>query len=151
MSLKLVQQIEARMKAQNFSVMGLETKAGLKPHAVRNILIGKSKRPSAVNLQAIADTLGCSIKELLSEPPISQEDAAGFSRNDILKMKYSELSNHDLMSEVVKIVDSLLRKKNVTIDQFFVCLQEVYLQSIQKDPGAVDVEFANWFVDLMTE
>lgn len=151
MSLKLAQQIEVRMKAQNISIMSLENKAGLKPHAVRNILTGKSKRPSAVNLQAIADTLGCSIKDLLSESPISQEEASGFSRDDILKMKYPELSNHNLIYEVVKVVDSLLRQKNVTVDQFFVCLQEVYLQSIQKDPRTVDREFATWFVDLMTE
>ncbi|MBP9829091.1 MAG: helix-turn-helix transcriptional regulator [Proteobacteria bacterium] len=149
--MKLAQQIEARMKAQNISIMGLENKAGLKPHAVRNILTGKSKRPSAINLQAIADTLGCSVKDLLSEPPIVQEKPAGFSRDDILEMKYAEFSNYNLIHEVVKTVDSLLRRKDVTTEQFFVCLKEVYLQSLQKDPNTVDQEFARWFVDLMVK
>lgn len=64
MNTSVAKQISVRMKAKNLSILMLEREAGLKNHAVRNILRGKSKRPSADILQAIADVLGCTVKEL---------------------------------------------------------------------------------------
>ncbi len=151
MSHKLAQQIEARMKVRNISIMSLENKAGLKPHAVRNILTGKSKRPSAVSLQAIADVLGCSVKDLLTTPPVLQEDTFCLSMEEILKTKYYQRSNQNLMSETVKVVESLLLHKDITVEQFLVYLKEVYIRSLQKDPRKVDQEFATWFINLMVE
>ena len=44
----LIKQSAMRMKALNISIRELENKAGLKTHAIRNILRGKSKSSNAV-------------------------------------------------------------------------------------------------------
>ena len=149
MEFTIAQQIEARMKARNISIMDLESKAGLKPHAVRNILTGKSKRPSAVNLQAIAEALECSVKDLLTSPCFLKERTLCSSLEKVLKTKCSKLSNHNLMFETVKVVESLLQQKDITVEQFFLCLKEVYVWSLQNDPSNVDQEFAKWFIGLI--
>ena len=51
----------------NISVHALEKKAKLKIHSIQNILTGRSKKPSAETLQAIASVLGTTVEKLLSE------------------------------------------------------------------------------------
>lgn len=144
----IAQQIDARMKAQNLSITSLEAKSGVKPHAVRNILTGKSKSPSAVNLQAIADVLGCSVKDLLATPAALQEKENHKSLEDLLK---EEHANSSLMEECVKVIEDRIQKlgKNITTAQFLTYVKEVYLHSLQKEPQQVNKEFAEWFIDLM--
>ena len=144
----IAQQIDARMKAQNLSIMSLEAKSGVKPHAVRNILTGKSKSPSAVNLQAIADVLGCSVKDLLATPAALQEKENHKSLEALLK---EEHANSSLMEECVKVIEDCIQKtkKNITTAQFLTCVKEVYLHSLQKEPHQVNKEFTEWFIDLM--
>ncbi|MEI6882517.1 MAG: helix-turn-helix transcriptional regulator [Bacteroidota bacterium] len=142
---------KSRMKRHNLSIGRTESKANLNPHAVRNILTGKSNQSSAVNLQKISDILGCSIKDLLSEPPILEDGATNFSIKKVLQTKYSEVPNRNLLSETIKVVESLIQKKDITIDQFFMYVKEVYIQSVQQDPTKVEKEFAAWFVGLDDE
>lgn len=146
---QIAQQIEARMKAHNLSIMDLEAKAGVKPHAVRNILTGKSKNPSAVNLQAIADVLGCSVKDLLTPPSVFQKEEVK-SLDDLLEEQHG---NSALMRECVAFIEESLQKTNKKIStaQFLICVREVYLHSLQKTPPQVNKEFAAWFLDLMNE
>jgi len=150
--MKIDQQIDIRMKARHMSIVELESKAGLKTHAVRNILRGKSKSPSAVNLQAIADALGCTVKDLLTTPEVL-EDSLPMSLEEVLQAKYSKYDKLGLFPEVIKAVDGIIQKKNkgLTIEQFLTCVKEVYLHSLQKDPTKVDQNFAEWFMGLMTE
>ncbi|HUX78547.1 MAG TPA: helix-turn-helix transcriptional regulator [Alphaproteobacteria bacterium] len=144
----IAKQIDARMKAHNLSIMTLETKAGVKPHAVRNILTGKSKSPSAVNLQAIADVLGCSVKDLLTTPTVLQEEETHPSLEDLLQEKHA---NSPLMRDCVTTIENALQKaqKTITTGQFLTSVREVYLHSLQKNPQKVNNDFAEWFVDLM--
>lgn len=150
--MSISQQIDIRMTAKNLSIMALESKAGLKTHAVRNILRGKSKSPSAVNLQAIADVLGCSVKDLLSTPELLQEESLS-SLEEILQKKYTAYAKSGLLVDVVKAVDDLVQKqrKDLTVEQVLICVRETYLHSLQKDPTKVDKDFAEWFMGLMTE
>lgn len=150
--MKIDQQIEVRMKAKNMSIVELENQAGLKTHAVRNILRGKSKSPSAVNLQAIADALGCSVKDLLTTPEVL-EDSLLMSLEEVLQAKYLVCDKKGLFPEVVKVVDKLIEKQNkdLTVEQFLTSVKEIYLHSLQKDPTRVDMDFAEWFLGLMTE
>ncbi len=150
--MKIDQQIEVRMKAKNMSIVELESLAGLKTHAVRNILRGKSKSPSAVNLQAIADALGCSVKDLLTTPE-ALEDSLPLSLEEVLQAKYSKFDKHGLFPEIVKVVDKLIEKQNkdLTVEQFLTSVKEIYLHSLQKDPSKVDMDFTEWFLGLMTE
>ncbi len=144
-------QIDARMKAHNFSIMELETQAGLKPHAVRNILTGKSKSPSAVKLQAIADVLGCTVKDLLSPPIVGTEESetTASSLEDQLQQPY--IAGLPLMKDCITVIDSLLQKtsKSVTTGQFLTCVREVYLQSLSADSQKANRDFAEWFVGLL--
>jgi transcriptional regulator with XRE-family HTH domain len=146
------QQIEIRMKAKRMSIVELENKAKLKTHAVRNILRGKSKSPSAVNLQAIADALGCSVKDLLTTPEVL-EDSPPLSLEEVLHGKYRAYDMQGLLPEVVKTIDEYVQNqnKNLTVEQFLTSVKEIYLHSLQKDPKKVDRGFAEWFMSLMTE
>ncbi len=149
MNMTLVQQIEARMKVQNISVMALENKAGLKAHAVRNILTGKSKRPSALHVQAIAEALRCTVKDLLTTLSFIQNEQGDFSREEILTKRYAQYSTTHLMEETVEVVHALFQGKGATVRQFLLCLHEVYLRSLQKDPATVNKEYARWFISLI--
>ena len=144
----IAQNVDARMKATGISIMELEAKAKLKTHAVRNIVTGKSKNPSAVNLTAIADALGCSIKDLLETPKVLQQEESSFSMEDLLEDAHVPSS---LMGECAQVVEKLLQKhkKNITTTQYLTCIREVYLHSFQKSPPTVNKAFAEWFIDLM--
>lgn len=63
----LQNQITIRMKAKALSIAVLEREAGLKINAVRDILSGQSRKPSAETLQAIANGLECSVRDLLDK------------------------------------------------------------------------------------
>src|SRR3989442_5684733 len=88
MTTALARQIEARLKAKNMSVLELERMAGLKGHGVRNIVRGKSKKPSAQSLDAIGDMLGCTVKELLTLNDIFPEDENMPTREEIMESKF---------------------------------------------------------------
>jgi transcriptional regulator with XRE-family HTH domain len=148
MSTQLAKQISARMRAKSLSVTMLEREAGLKTHAVQNILRGKSKKPSAELLQAVADVLGCTVKELLESQDIFDEDEASKSKNEILESPYEYPT---LLQETVKLVNEKLHNNanSISTQQALTCMEEIYLHSLQKDPSKVDQDFAEWFIELM--
>ena len=151
MSTPVARQISARMKAKNLSIGTLEKEAGLNIHAVRNILRGKSKKPSAESLQAIADVFGCTVRDLLVE------DQEIFQGNDSAELNEDLLSSTykypELLAETIKIVNDKIkeRKQELTVQQLLSSIQEIYLHSLQKDPKKVDENFAEWFIDLIGE
>ncbi|MBA3814344.1 MAG: helix-turn-helix transcriptional regulator [Alphaproteobacteria bacterium] len=128
----------------------LEKEAGVRPHAVQNILRGKSKKPSAELLQAVADVLGCNVKDLLRPKESYDEEELSSSRKEFLSHAYD---NPDLFVETVQFVNAALREKenSLTIEQFMRCVEEIYIQSLQKDPNQVDEDFAEWWIDLATD
>ncbi len=148
MSTQIAKLISTRMRAKNLSVSTLEKEAGLKPHAVQNILRGKSKRPSADILQAVADVLGCTVKDLMHRQETYEE--ASQSKKELLSHKYK---HPELFLEIVKFANNALEEKDneLTIEQFINCIEEIYLQSLQKDPSKIDEEFAEWWIDLATD
>lgn len=148
MSTALAKQISVRMKAKNFSILTLEREAGLKTHAVRNILRGKSKRPSADILQAVSDVLGCTVKDLLQNQEIFQEEEFAESKDEQLNETYAYPS---LYLDTVQFVNHVLQQKghNVTVKQALTCFEEIYFHSAQKDPTKVDKEFGEWWIDLV--
>jgi len=150
MSTPLAKQIEARLKAKNLSVQTLEREAGLKAHAVQNILRGKSKKPSAELLQSIAEVLGCTIKELLGSPDIFQEEGQARTKKEVLEASYA---HPELLEKMIKMVNKKAqeRKSSLTNQQILTCIQEVYLHSLQKEPPQIDQEFVDWFIELMFE
>ncbi len=154
MSTQIAKQISARMKAKNLSVMTLEKMAGLKTHAVRNIIRGNSKKPSAEILQAVSDVLGCTVKDLLTKQEIFQEDELIASKEGIMNTTCDSL---DLLQATVKFVEEKLIQKNKnqkmkpTVRQSLICVEEIYLHSLGRDPSKVDEEFGEWFINLTVE
>jgi transcriptional regulator with XRE-family HTH domain len=150
--MELAKQLDARMKAKNISILMLEKKAGLKTHAVRNILRGKAKRPGAYNLQAIADVLNCSVKDLLSTSESVHKRDWFEELHITLQKKYLKTPNLKLMPDVIKIIEGLLleKKKDITVDQFLTCIREIYLHSLQRNNSEVDHKFAEWFIELFS-
>lgn len=148
MSTALARQISTRMKAKNISILTLEREAGLKTHAVRNILRGHSKRPSAETLQAIADMLGCTVKGLLEKQGLFANDENEGSKNELLSSVYK---HPNLLLDVAKLVNTKASQKSLTVQQVFTSIEEIYLHSLHKDPRQADENFAEWFIDLIEE
>ena len=88
MSTHLANQISIRMRAKNLSVASLEREAGLTNHSVLNILRGKSKRPSAEVLLAVADVLGCTINDLMVKVDIFENTGYSGDKQQILNGPY---------------------------------------------------------------
>ena len=150
MSTSIAKHISTRMRAKNLSLSELEKEAGLKRNTVQNIMRGRSKRPSADILQAVADVLGCGVKELLAQQESSYEENLTQSNTKLLSHEYE---HPELFSEIVNFVNHALKNKEnkLTIEQFMSCVQEIYLHSLQKDPNHMDEEFAQWCIDRPTD
>jgi transcriptional regulator with XRE-family HTH domain len=150
MSTSLSKQISARMRAKNLSVGTLEREAGLKTHAVQNILRGKSKNPSAKLLQSVADVLGCTVKELLESHEIFEDDESSDSKMEALNSPYV-YSN--LLVDTAQLIHEKLKKKKakVTNQQVLASIEEIFSYSLQKDPSHIDQDFADWYIDLITD
>lgn len=110
MRTQVAQQISARMKAKNISIMTLEKMAGLKVHAVRNIIRGNSKHPSGEILQAVSDVLGCTVKDLLTKQEIFEESGSTDSKEDIMDTPCDSL---DLLQKTVQFVEEKLRRASL--------------------------------------
>lgn len=150
MATPIAKQILTRMKAKDFSLSELGKAAGLKLHAIQNILRGTSKKPSAEILQAIADALDCSVKDLLNKEGIFQEDETPALTEGFFNTPYDHPA---LLLETVQWVNERINKgKNkLFVKQALVCVEEIYLHSLQKNPTKVDQEFAEWFFELMVD
>ena len=149
MSTQIAKQISTRMKAKDLSLSTLEREAGLKPRTLHNILRGKSKKPSAEIVQAIADALGCTVKDLLNKDETFQENETTESTKEALNRAYS---HPQLLLETVQWINDNANQggKTLSVKQIFTCIEEIYLHSLQKDPSKVDQDFAEWFIDLVT-
>lgn len=80
--------LQTRMEDKDLSPHELERKAGLKESAVRNILSGRSSNPGIESLTAIADTLDCSIDDLVG-------------KTEARKLKSEQNSNHTKPKEII--------------------------------------------------
>lgn len=138
----LQQQIRERMLDKNLSVAALERKAGLRMSAVRNILRGQSKRPSAENLRAIAKTLECSITDLIGPDP----EAAAPPEPKGSSIRFTE---PQLLLDSSKIIVEILSSKDhsLTVENVLDLIGQVYLYSAQNQESEIDTRFANWVVD----
>lgn len=150
MATPIAKQIITRMKAKDLSLSGLGKAAGVKLHTIQNILRGTSKKPNAETLQAIADALDCSIKDLLNKEGIFREEETPELSEELLNAPHEHPA---LLFETVQWVNEKIKqeKKEIPIKQVFVCIEEIYLHSLQKDPAKVDQIFAEWFFDLVTD
>jgi len=132
--------LKERMQIQGISAHRLEQEAGLKRSAVQNILHGRSRKPSAEILHAIAKILGCSITDLLGDP--SSTISWGSKKATVV----DETLNFRLYDEAVKRTYNVLKKeeqlpsKQKTLE----FINEIYQYSIDNKIDAIDMRFASW-------
>ena len=143
----LQHQLRHRMQDKGLSANALEKRAGLKPSAVQNILQGKSKRPAASLLQAIANELNCTIDDILGEPPTPPQVTTSS------KEKSNERWSSQHFVEAIQIVEELLERKGiqVTKEMTLTYADEVYrfsmLKSRSQEVVKIDQHFAVWLIN----
>jgi transcriptional regulator with XRE-family HTH domain len=138
----VAEKIRDKIEEKNLSVMGLEKKAGLKLHAVQNILSGQTKKPNINTLVAVANALGCSLSDLVDVPE---------SVDDVKESKHIMFTNLDLLKETnAYLIDAFLRRgKNVSSQTLIEAIQEVYIYGEKNKGGNFDKDFADWMLDRL--
>lgn len=148
MSGVLVNKLKEKMKEKNFSIAELERVAGLKGHAIRNILLGKSKKPNIEILQRAASVLGCSILEFLDEKDFGHinllpQELSTSSRKEAILLK-----NASLFKQVAELVLNIYQEKNYipSTEQATYVMKEVYAFAEKNQSSKPDKNFADWII-----
>lgn len=125
--------IKRQLHVKNMTAAELERRTGI-PHAVVNILHGRSKNPSIKTARAIAKELGCSVEELLAED---------------LNIKKNSTWNQELYAKVCDVVLSQIQilQLQPTPKIVGMWLEEVYAYSIESPELTVDQRFVNWLLE----
>jgi hypothetical protein len=87
------------------------------------------------------------VDDLLQGMNIFTDDKKGKTREELLDQSYKA----GLLAETVKLLDGKMTKENhiLTVQQLLTCVEETYLQSLQKGLNKVDKDFADWFIGLI--
>ncbi|OJW47171.1 MAG: hypothetical protein BGO67_03595 [Alphaproteobacteria bacterium 41-28] len=150
MTTQLAKQILMRMRAKNLSIPVLEKAAQLKNHTVRNILRGRSLKPNAETINAIARALGCTVEDLLEKKEIPQTKALIEPKKENIDTPY-EYPN--LLRETVDFVITFLQhnKHNLSLEQVLNCVKLIYEGSLENDPVRINEEDAAFWMILATD
>lgn len=133
----LQENLKRQLEEKKMSAHALEKRAGLRPSAVQNILQGKSKRPAAELLQAIANELDCTVEDLLSEGLSAQPEKSPASH-----------WNLSLYIDALKTVQAIINTRKTPLDknQTLKIVDEVYLYSVKARQKTADKTFADWLL-----
>jgi transcriptional regulator with XRE-family HTH domain len=110
------------------------------PHAVVNILHGRSKNPSLKTVHAIAQQLGCGVEELLNQPlstPVTKQNSA------------NSVWNADLYLETVKVLLESLKQHQMQPDLNWLheAISEAYAYALGNPEQKCDSRFIRWLVE----
>lgn len=139
----LQKKLKAKMLETGISAHALEKKAGLKRSAVQNILHGRSKKPSAEILQAVAKVLGCNIYDLIGhETQTDVKISDSLPGVNLTETQY----NSNLYLEAVGVANKIFKAKNIqpTNQIAFSYIQGIYSYAIETEVAVIDVRFAEW-------
>ena len=133
----LQQQIKKRIENKHISIYALEKKAGLKASAVQNILQGKSRRPGADTLQAIAQVLDCTVSDLIGEALPSTTHKSSYDSLD-----------YKLYIEILEVLNSECKKKKIDFNkmQILQIADEVYNYCVTGGLKEIDQHFIQWLI-----
>lgn len=140
----LQQRLKEKLSEAGLSVHALEKQAGLKRSAVQNILHGRSKKPSAQILQAVAKILGCDINELLSTHSATH---ASFTNSAIASAE--QTFNARLYTEAAQVAGDILQQAMAipSTSQALFYIQEIYQYSVETNKTHIDNDFALWLAN----
>lgn len=136
----LQKQLQAIIRDNKMTIGEVERKAGLRLNAVRNIVNGLSKKPSAETLQAIADTFNCSVKDLLSE---EEQSSPIQYQKDNMSLERPELFSR-CVSQFLKICQQYSYKP--TLKKAYSMMCDIYFYSCEKESEIPDDAFIRWIV-----
>ena len=141
------------MKERKLSIAALERQAGLSIHSIRNILKGRIKKPSAQSLQIIAETLECSLADLVQKSPYKNEEMGKVIRPLVKKENCMILDDNELMRECSQMIITLVKDegKSLSIDDYLNILKNVYSYSASEKIRKVDHKFSKWFINYIME
>ncbi len=128
--------IKRQLHAKNMSAAELERRTGI-PHAVVNILHGRSKNPSIRTAQAIAKELGCSVEDLFAEESHQPKTA-----------ELNNIWNAQLYTEIFNAVMSCIKKLKLQPQPEILAawLTEVYQYTLGSPDHRVDTRFIEWLL-----
>lgn len=138
MQTALQKNLLSQLKEKNMSINALEKISGLKQSAIQNIIRGRSKKPSADLLMAIAQALDCSVEDLLKSDHLHSPASSS------IKKQWAP----ELYRDALKKVQSILDSKKIVSDKDHVLktVEEVYLYSLEGNLPHADQRFAEWIV-----
>jgi transcriptional regulator with XRE-family HTH domain len=128
--------IKRQLHAKNMTAAELERRTGI-PHAVVNILHGRSKNPSIRTAQAIAKELGCSVEDLFAEEP-EQSNTTDSNHN----------WNSELYTDVFNTIMTCIQKSKLQPQPETIAtwLTEVYQYTLGSPEHKVDLRFVEWLL-----
>lgn len=146
----LQHQLYSRMEAKKLTPKQLERQAGLKMSAVRNILRGQSKKPSAEALISIAQVLECSVEHLYGKQEIK---GTGTFQNT--KTYPETIKDMNLFTKTMKEIAKLLEEKlgevsfhdNAKFDVLSSVIWDTYIYSTRNSAPEVETRFAEWLIE----
>lgn len=139
MSGLLAEKLKNILGKQGVTVAGLERAAGLKTGAVRNIIVGRSKKPSAETLSKIAHALSCSIDELTSE-----KSRLSISSSSVTE--WDSLLHKKCIDVILETSEKLSLSLNFSQASFLI--DELYFYSLKNsDQREPDRCFSAWLVE----
>ncbi len=129
--------IKKHLTAQNMTAAELERRTGI-PHAVVNILHGRSKNPSLKTVQAIAKELNCSVEDLLAE------DIVAVTAQAKTKQTWNAELYQQVFLAVMQCVQQLSLQPNP--QQMANWLTEVYEYALGSPEQKVEQRFVQWLL-----
>jgi len=145
----LANKIKDKIQEKGLSINGLEKMAGLKQSSVQNIIRGRSKKPSIDIVQSIAKVLNCTVEELISDHPLSNNLDYSTPSQNIVRDEINDFfrANWDLklykaaFEAILKLIEN---ENDITREQLIFLVDEVYKYSwpLKK----IDKHFALWLL-----
>ncbi len=145
MSYSIADQLRKRLKEKNLSIREAERQADLKMNAVRNIIRGVVKQPTAHTLKMVANVLNCSVDDLLQT-----DDPTDFSPVHKKDTGLSlPLKDYDLLERSVHTVIHMAKKREceLSIGQALNLIRSIYSYSSKKPQKTIEMDFVEWLFE----
>jgi transcriptional regulator with XRE-family HTH domain len=144
MTFSLADSLKKRIQEKHLSAAKVERLAGLKQNAVRNIILGTSKQPSAFTLKAIANVLECTVDSLL------EDEGSHISQNK-KTITNVYIKDPELFIEASNAALQITKEKkiNITVDQISDLIKEIYVYTTRKKTKTIDMDFVEWLVERL--
>ena len=136
---KLQLKIKDYLDKNGITVSELERRAGV-PHAVVNIMRGRSKNPSMKVANSIAKELNCSVEELFEDRNCNNTKIE--NRTNSKPMQYDE----ELLQNSLKALTQALAEYQLSpeITDVLKCVEDIYKYTVDSPTKEVDLRFTKW-------